>query len=523
MTALSTVGPGIFRWETVHPDWEEGDGWAPAVASFALATADGLVLVDPLIRDDRDGDAAWADVDALAADHGPVRAVVRLLHYHHRSVAQASARFDVPIYARPVPRAGIPEHPSDHAIGDGGELLGGMVGHHVSRDDEVVLWVPWAETLVCADVLGRPEGRVELCPDRWVSAPDSRRALRAELAAICAAHPVRHLLLSHGPHRSDDAGEIPGALARAAARPLGPFIEFDDLEARRERYHLIDARLSLIGADTHAAYLRAHLPGARWLDFASVLSDPPGPDASGGRHPLPSPERFAAGLSALGVSDGDTVIAYDDAGGVLAARLVWLLRILGEEAALLTPVPDRWVAGEPEPVTPGHFSARPWPADRFAGISEVAEAAGIAEAAEIPEVAGAAEAASTAEGAAGAPAPLLLDARDPDRYAGGTDPLDPRPGHIPGAVNVPCRANLDPDGRLLPTAELIARLRAAGVTGDRAVISSCGSGVTACHTLLVLEAVGVEDGRLYPGSFSEWSRDLTRAVATGTPRDPASR
>jgi thiosulfate/3-mercaptopyruvate sulfurtransferase len=132
------------------------------------------------------------------------------------------------------------------------------------------------------------------------------------------------------------------------------------------------------------------------------------------------------------------------------------------------------------------FTARPWPAERLAGIEDAVD-----------------------------PAAVVLDARDPDRYRGDREPVDPRAGHVPGAVNVPCRANLDGSGRFHPIEELRATFAAAGVTADSDVVSYCGSGVTACHTLIALELAGLPQGRLYPGSWSQYSADPDRPVAVG--------
>ena len=205
------------------------------------------------------------------------------------------------------------------------------------------------------------------------------------------------------------------------------------------------------------------------------------------RHPLPDPDVFAEGMSEAGIGDDSTVVAYDDAGGVVAARLVWMLRALEVEAALL----DGGLGaarGEletgPDAATPARFTPRPWPADRLAGIDELHE-----------------------------PGRILLDARNRDRYAGEFEPVDPRPGHIPGARNLPARETLDAEGRLLPADVLRAKLAEAGVAADSEVVASCGSGVNACHTLLMLEAVGLPPGRLYPGSYSQWSQS-DRPVAT---------
>ena len=115
---------------------------------------------------------------------------------------------------------------------------------------------------------------------------------------------------------------------------------------------------------------------------------------------------------------------------------------------------------------------------------------------------------------------VVVDARPRERYGGGPDPADPRSGHIPGARSLPCRENLDADGRFLAVDELRARFAAVGAHPDTPVVSYCGSGVTACHNLLALEYAGLGRGRLFPGSWSQWSRDPDRPVATGD--EPAS-
>jgi thiosulfate/3-mercaptopyruvate sulfurtransferase len=125
--------------------------------------------------------------------------------------------------------------------------------------------------------------------------------------------------------------------------------------------------------------------------------------------------------------------------------------------------------------------------------------------ASIDEVAGVADSGS-----------VLIDARPRDRFEGAPDALDPRAGHMPGARSLPCREHLGADGRLLPVGSLRDRLAAVGIErDDQDFISSCGSGVTACHNLLVAEHAGLRGGRLFPGSWSQWSRDASRPVATG--------
>ena len=248
------------------------------------------------------------------------------------------------------------------------------------------------------------------------------------------------------------------------------------------------------GRDPDEAFAAGHLPGAVPLGLDRWLSGEP--SATGGRHPLPAPAVFAEGLRVAGIPAGSTVIGYDDAGGVIAARLVWMLRAWGVDAALLDGGMRAWAgrveSGPPaaRPPAAAPIGAQPWPASLLAGIDEVGALA-----------------------AAGSPG-VLLDARPADRYAGAPDDLDPRAGHIPGAVSLPCRDHIGSDGRLLPVDELRRRLDAAGADVGVPVVSSCGSGVTACHTLLVLEHVGRPGARLYPGSWSEWSR-TDRPIATG--------
>lgn len=275
------------------------------------------------------------------------------------------------------------------------------------------------------------------------------------------------------------------------------------------RVVVVDTRWYLDGRSGADAYAQGHLPGAVFVDLDTVLAAPP--SAAAGRHPLPEPEVFARGLEAAGIGDDDTVVVYDDAGGVIAARLVWMLRALGQSAAVLDGGLAAWQSTHPEqPLEVGAVASgtpaasagagagdgrrasrtvRSWPAAALATIDETQAAA--------------------ADGTA-----LVLDARTADRYRGDTEPVDARPGHIPGAQSLSCRDNVAADGTLLDTATLRERLAALGA--DRLpVISYCGSGVTACHTLLVLEQVGLPAGRLYPGSWSQYAADPQRPAATG--------
>jgi thiosulfate/3-mercaptopyruvate sulfurtransferase len=274
------------------------------------------------------------------------------------------------------------------------------------------------------------------------------------------------------------AGWAPGA--------FGPLVSAQWLADHREEVVLVDVRWYLDGRSGRDAFEQGHLPGAVWLDLDAFLADPP--SAADGRHPLPSPERFAAGMSAAGIGNAADikVVAYDDNGGMSASRLVWLLRALDHPAALLDGGLAAWTGPlqiGPVSVASTAFQAEPWPEDRLANIEE------------IPSVGS------------------LIDARAPERYRGDQEPIDPRAGHIPGAANVPWQSYLGGDGRFETAAKLQSRFTAAGAGED--VVVYCGSGVSACHTLLALEASGVRGARLYPGSWSQWSGDPERPAATG--------
>ena len=268
---------------------------------------------------------------------------------------------------------------------------------------------------------------------------------------------------------------------------IEPVVDLAWVRAHPDRLVLADVRSYLDGRSGRAAYLSGHLPGAVFVDLDHDLAAHGGPPTDG-RHPLPEPEAFAAAMAALGISDADTVIGYDDAGGVMAARLVWMLRATGHQAALLDGGIDAY-DGELETGTPQRpeavFTPRPWPAHRLADIDDAAGGAFV-----------------------------VLDARQPERFRGETEPIDPRAGHIPGARSLPCRENVDAQGRWLPAAVLRERFAAVGVSATTEVISYCGSGVTACHNLLALERAGLGTGRLYPGSWSQYS-NTTRPAATG--------
>lgn len=235
------------------------------------------------------------------------------------------------------------------------------------------------------------------------------------------------------------------------------------------RYQFVDCRWELGKPDRgRELYLEGHVPGASFLDVERDLSAPPGrPPAHGGRHPLPDADRFAAAAGRAGIGPGVTVVAYDQGRSGGAARLWWLLRHFGhDEVAVLRGGIGAWQgalrSGE-EPVEPLAFAPRPREEDTID--------------------------AETLAARLGKPGLVVLDARAPERYRGDVEPVDPVAGRIPGALNVPYAGG-----------ELPAEVLAADE-----IVAYCGSGVTACVTLLDLAEAGRPDARLYPGSWSDWS------------------
>ncbi len=229
-----------------------------------------------------------------------------------------------------------------------------------------------------------------------------------------------------------------------------------------------------------AAYGEGHIPGAVYVDLERDLSASEGP----GRHPLPAPHAFATAMGRLGIGDGRQVVAYDDRGGAVAARLWWLLRHVGHEAVqVLDGGLTAWqAAGHPvtaaiPEMTSATLSVRPRPGE-IIGRAELRVALGDV---------------------------VLVDARSSERYRGETEPVDPVAGHIPTAISAPYEDNLGPDGRFLSPADLRARYAARGVGDGREVVAYCGSGVTACHDVLAMTVAGFRGVRLYPGSWSDWS------------------
>jgi thiosulfate/3-mercaptopyruvate sulfurtransferase len=265
----------------------------------------------------------------------------------------------------------------------------------------------------------------------------------------------------------------------ADMQPFGPLVDVDWLRAHlgRPDVAVVDCRYTLGDPEAgRRGWLAGHIPGAAFLsvgdDLAGGLRDG---GRDGGRAPLPAAPDFEASARRAGIGRRSLVVAYDEAGEGGASRLWWLLRHFGHgSVAVLDGALGAWteaggeLRGGAEHAAPGDFAASEREGETV-GIDEV-------------------EAGSL----------RLLDAREPERFRGETEPMDPVAGHIPGASNVPS-ADLAPGGRFPDDHALREQL------GDRPFVAYCGSGITATTLLLAAEIAGVE-GRLYPGSWSEWSR-----------------
>jgi thiosulfate/3-mercaptopyruvate sulfurtransferase len=262
---------------------------------------------------------------------------------------------------------------------------------------------------------------------------------------------------------------------------------------------IVDCRHDLLNlAAGRDAYAAGHLPNALFADMEHELSGAKR-DTSGafrGRHPLPEKDAFIELLRSWGVNDDTQVVAYDAHGGMYAARLWWMLRWVGHDAVAVLDggVPAWQSAGLPLSLDA--------PAPRARGAIAAREA--LVTAVDVNAVLHNVEHGGR----------TVVDARAPDRFRGENETIDPVGGHIPGAKNRFFKDNLQADGRFKAPAQLKEELGAA-VGDPRNAIMQCGSGVTACHNLLALEVAGMPGAALYPGSWSEWSADATRPVATG--------
>lgn len=256
---------------------------------------------------------------------------------------------------------------------------------------------------------------------------------------------------------------------------------------------IVDCRFDLADpARGAAAFAASHIPGAVYAHLDQDLSGPPLDDA--GRHPLPRPAQLRALFGRLGISPGQQVVCYDDMGGALAAaRLWWLLRYMGHvEVAVLDGGWQAWQAASGAAASGESRVA----ATVFAGEPRAAQRVLLAE---VPALHAS-----------------LIDARDPARFRGEVEPIDPRAGHIPGARNHPFRRNLEATGKFLtPAALREVFAQTLGTLPTASTVHYCGSGVSACHNVLAQMHAGLPEPRLYAGSWSEWCRDPNRPAAVG--------
>ena len=274
------------------------------------------------------------------------------------------------------------------------------------------------------------------------------------------------------------------------AEIIFPLIEAEELVNTHQSKNiiLIDART---GIDARTKYLQEHLKGAFFVDLDKQLADIKASAANGGRHPLPDPRKFAQLVGDLGIDTESHVVVYDDKNGAnAAARFWWMLRSLGHnkvqvlnggyDAAIRAGFPTN--SGEESVVKKDSYNANEW----------------LLPTATMDEV----------EKAAGDKSFKVIDVREKMRYDGEHEPIDLIAGHIPGAINIPFTNNLDENGLFLPPAELRDKYIKAlqGIRLEN-VFVHCGSGVTACHTILAMDSAGLTIPLLYTGSWSEWSRN----------------
>lgn len=276
-----------------------------------------------------------------------------------------------------------------------------------------------------------------------------------------------------------------------------PLIDAAALRARLGEPTLIvvDCRFNLQEPTAgRAAYDRGHIPGARYADLDRDLAR--APTASEGRHPLPDPAAFATTLGDWGIGPADTVVAYDEASGAIAARLWWLLGWLGHRA---TWVLDGGFAAWQSAGLPVETASPAWSPKRYPAPATTAATVVATSDIQARQRAG----------------DLVVDARGAVRYRGEQEPIDPVAGHVPGARNWPY-SNNSAAGVFRPAAELRRDLLQLFEGREpRQVIAMCGSGVTACQLLLAMAVAGLDGGSLYAGSWSEWIRDPQRPIRTG--------
>ncbi|MEX0153146.1 sulfurtransferase [Microbacterium sp. LMI1-1-1.1] len=259
-----------------------------------------------------------------------------------------------------------------------------------------------------------------------------------------------------------------------------------------DRVRVLDVRWRLDRPDGRPEYEAGHIPGAQFVDLNVELARHAGPEE--GRHPLPSVDELQAAARRWGISDGDTVVVYDDLSNLSSARAWWLLRHSGvADVRLLDGALRTWT----EAGLPLESGAAALPAPGTVSLSYTS----------LPVLA-------LEDVAAFADDSLLLDARAAERYRGEVEPVDPRAGHVPGAVSAPTTENLGPDGRFLAAPALRERFRLLGAADGVGVGVYCGSGVTAAHQAVALALAGLEP-RVFVGSWSQWANHPELPAATG--------
>ena len=262
-----------------------------------------------------------------------------------------------------------------------------------------------------------------------------------------------------------------------------------------QRCIVVDCRFDLFNAAKGMQdYLAGHIPGAHYAHLGEDLSSPE--TATSGRHPLPEPASFAVFLSGIGWTSSKLLVAHDDRNNALAARLWWLMRYFGHDAALLDGGLEAWTRAGMSldsgavATTPAVVPVLKSDATMTVSVAEIVDDLGLFSL-------------------------TVVDARAAERYSGKTEPLEAKAGHIPGASNRHFALNLDGSGCFKPVAQL--RLEFEALLQQRlldSVVHSCGSGVTACHNRFAMELAGMGGTRVYPGSWSEWVRDESRPIET---------
>ena len=277
---------------------------------------------------------------------------------------------------------------------------------------------------------------------------------------------------------------------------MSDLISVDELlkELQEDNLVVFDCRFSLMDSEAgRTAYQAGHIPAAIYVDLNKQLSSPHFPGVTG-RHPLPAKNDWIKQVQQWGITPNCKVVVYDDLGGVFASRMWWMLGWIGHvDAAVLNGGWQAWLqaGGESETQLP---SAREESDYDYSALPAISLTIDVAEVDSSKQ--------------------LLLDAREEKRFLGEMEPIDPIAGHIPGAVCSPTSGNLDTNGELKSVAELREKFAPALAADQKQVVCYCGSGVSAAHNILAMRVAGLEEPKLYVGSWSEWVTDSSRSIAT---------